>query len=179
MAEKRRRENDEIEEKRLALLEMERKLEEKQQMMAKQMEEFKMMMMMKQQPNPNIQLTRPSLTDSLNSSSSSEIRSADNSSKKISMDDTSGLMNANPTGLMARKAVTPNQHQRLPSSQPSPTMNTKEALAVMQQLWSTGAEQEDDSVFSDNNPQECIKFLPLPLGNIGNNFNPLCTAPFY
>ena len=152
LAEKRRRENDEIEVKRLALLEMERKLEEKQQIMAKQMEDFQMMMLRQQQTKPDIMLTRPSLVDSSNNSSISETRSSDNSyNKKNSTDDTSALINANASGVRTKKAITPNQ-QRLHSSHPSPTVNTKEALAVMQQLWST--ESENDSVFLDNRPTE-------------------------
>jgi len=151
LAEKRRRENDEIEEKRLALLEMERKLEEKQQIVAKQMEDFQMMLR-QQQTKPDIMLTRPSLVDSSNNSSTSETRSSDNSyNKKNSTDDTSALINANASGVRTRKAITPNQ-QRLHSSHPSPTVNTKEALAVMQQLWST--ESENDYVFLDNGPKE-------------------------
>ena len=154
--EKIRLENLEIERKRLEILEMERNLKERQEEMVRQMEEFKRMMEMKSQAPPSLKVTKPSeidLSSTPDSTLSVDGRSADNSYKKSTMDDTTGLINANPSGVRTRyfSAVTPSPHgHKLPNTHPSPTVNTKEALAVMQQLWSNSA--VNDSVFSNSAP---------------------------
>merc|ERR1719318_1707498 len=89
-----------------------------------------------------------------NSRSQQTIRSQDNSlvnsypslTRQPSLDSTAALISANPTGARAKFGTTPSPHGmkgQTPITHPSPTVNTKEAMAVMQQLWSKPVGEED------------------------------------
>jgi len=97
-------------------------------------------------------------TDSMISNSRAEnsrsVRSQDNSlassypslNRQPSLDSTAALISANPTGARSKCGTTPSPHGlkgQIPLTQPSPTVNTKEAMAVMQQLWSKPVGEED------------------------------------
>merc|ERR1719189_1559693 len=93
-----------------------------------------------------------SRTDSSRSMQSA--RSQDNSlassypslNRQPSLDSTAALISANPTGARAKCSTTPSPHGlkgQTPLTHPSPTVNTKEAMAVMQQLWSKPVGEED------------------------------------
>ena len=158
-----------IENKKKELAEMERRLKEQQEDIARQMEEFKSMKLVMNKPG--IHITTPSLSDSATPDSSTlctETKS-DNSYKKSYMDDTGNLI-----GNQNRSSVTPSPHGHKKSIfHPSPTVNTKEALALMQQLWSTSTTEIDSNtseptpvpgsrfqIFSDENsePPPSAKF---------------------
>ena len=67
-------------------------------------------------------------------------------SRQPSLDTTANLLNANPLGLRNRSVssvATPSPHAHRILSQPSPTLNTKEAMAAMQELWSKPVGEED------------------------------------
>merc|ERR1719369_801139 len=69
-----------------------------------------------------------------NDSSSNSLHSL---TRKNSLDDTAALIAANPSGSRSRPLTTPSPHgMKAPFAAPSPTVNTKEAMAMMQQLWS-------------------------------------------
>jgi len=89
-----------------------------------------------------------------NSRSMQPVRSQDNSlassypslNRQPSLDSTAALISANPTGARSKSSATPSPHGmkgQTPLTQPSPTVNTKEAMAVMQQLWSKPVGEED------------------------------------
>merc|ERR1719376_1498490 len=89
-----------------------------------------------------------------NSRSMQSVRSQDNSlassypslNRQPSLDSTAALISANPTGARSKCGTTPSPHGlkgQIPLTQPSPTVNTKEAMAVMQQLWSKPVGEED------------------------------------
>merc|ERR1719414_1464439 len=120
-------------------------------------------MLQSQQIAPQIQVVRPSLSSDSqlsNVSSTPDSSLTDNSLKKKTSDDTIGLINANPNGgggRNSRASVIPSPISRkMPGCHPSPTVNTKEALAVMEQLWSTTA--DNDSVFIENPPKPTPQF---------------------
>jgi len=89
-----------------------------------------------------------------NSRSQQSVRSQDNSlvnsypslTRQASLDSTAALISANPTGARTKLGTTPSPHGmkgQTPITHPSPTVNTKEAMAVMQQLWSKPVGEED------------------------------------
>jgi len=110
--------------------------------------------------NPDV-FTDENKSDSLisnnradNSRSIQSVRSQDNSlassypslNRQPSLDSTAALISANPTGARSKCGTTPSPHGlkgQIPLTQPSPTVNTKEAMAVMQQLWSKPVGEED------------------------------------
>ena len=140
------------------------------------MEEFNSMKLVMNKPG--IHITTPSLSDSATPDSSTlctETKS-DNSYKKSYMDDTGNLV-----GNQNRSSVTPSPHGHKKSIfHPSPTVNTKEALALMQQLWSTSTTEIDSNtseptpvpaprfqIFSDENsePQASLGIAKPIMGN--------------
>jgi len=174
--EKIRLENEEMERKRLEFSEMERKMEK----MAKQMEEYQKMMMQSQQIPPQIQVVGPSVSSDSqlsNVSSTPDSSLFDNSQRKKTSDDTIGLINANPNGgRNSRASVTPSPiGRKMPSCHPSPTVNTKEALAVMEQLWSTSA--DNDSVFIDNPSNPSPQFVIFSDESAGRVASSKVSAP--
>ena len=151
-----------IEKKKQELVEMERRLIERQEELARQMEEFKKMALMNKKPE--ILVTTPSLSDSrsLQSSSNPDTStvSSDSSYKRGYINDSGNL-----AGSQNQISVTPSPHgHKKPLFHPSPTVNTKEALALMQQLWSTSSEMDPNTsepalapkhqfqIFSDEEP---------------------------
>merc|ERR550519_365521 len=127
-------------------------------------------------------------------------RSRDNSlacsfpslSRQPSLDSTAALMAANPTGARSKFVTTPSPHSMkgiITVTNPSPTVNTKEAMAVMQQLWSNpvGVDDADPQplpqpkstfqIYTDENYAEPNPAVPFP---IFNDFQaaPAPTAPF-
>jgi len=179
---KERQEKEQMENKRLELLEMERRLERK-------MEEFQRMMSQQQQQQqqvPTVAVTRPSL-----GSDSGTPSSRDNSRKGSSMDDTAALVAACPSG--ARPALTPSPHgSRAPqlfrfNSQPSPTVNTREAMAEMQQMWSDASQHHQPppvpqatpfAIYSDENRAPVPSPAPFPIYNDENAVPSTPVAPF-
>jgi len=135
--EKKRLENIEIERKRNELLEMENKiknqqdqLKDRQVQVEKAIEEFKRMM------SKNKELTNADDQRASNVSiaMTDQQSVAESLSKKNYPDDTSSLINANSNGCEKIDQCSPyrNKTASFPSS---PTVNTKEALAAMQQIW--------------------------------------------
>merc|ERR1719357_1306563 len=77
-------------------------------------------------------------------------------SRQPSLDTTAALLSANPTGAKNKVRSTPSPHGlkgQAPVAQPSPTVNTREAMAVMQQLWSkpVGDEEQDQGILGPSN----------------------------
>ena len=141
------REKMEIERKKLELIEMNKNVEEKMQMMARQMEEMKRMMVQNQQAQMNAKSQASSSGGGSSLSNSSTLFDSIHQ-QRAAPNDTAGLLNANPSG----SGSAPSPHGRkVPNCLPSPTVNTREALAVMDQLWSTSA--ENDEVFVDKPPK--------------------------
>merc|ERR1719187_1021822 len=158
--------------------------------------EFQRMMVM-QQPTaaaPMVAVTRPSLTSpsddrGFSNDVSFQPRSTDTSGasslhRKNSMDDTAALIAANPTGASNSRSFsrsqgrTPSPHgSKAPCwSQPSPTVNTREAMAEVQQMWRNASVAPDPSVpalapapfaiFSDENaapPPTAQSAAPPPI----------------
>merc|ERR1719234_3009639 len=100
--------------------------------------------------------------------------------RKHSMDDTALLMAANPTGARNKsQGRTPSPHgSKAPCwSQPSPTVNTKEAMAEMQQMWCNASVVATNpssaptpapapfAIFSDENaaPPSSATVQPFPI----------------
>ena len=136
-----------IEKKKQELVEMERRLIERQEEMARQMEEFKKMALINNKPE--ILVTTPSLSDSrsLQSSSNPDTSTvstdtkSDSSYKRGYINDSGHL-----AGSQNQSSITPSPHgHKKPMFHPSPTVNTKEALALMQQLWSTSSEMDPNT----------------------------------
>ena len=147
----RQQEETEMMDRRKAeLLEMEQKLKERQEEMDRQMAELKKMMSQQKE-----KVERPSL-------SSEEETSLSRLSRNPSLDSTAALLaaNPNPSGCLATPSPS-----RSGITQPSPTINTREALDVMQKLWSKPIGEEDREpapiVYSDHNP-EVERVEPLP-----------------
>ena len=195
--EKVRLEKEEMERKRLELLEMEQRMDRK-------MEEMQRLMALQQNaavaaPVPVLQpgLPRPNQltnTSSMNNPSpglglrsredltpsascESSLSTSLSLQRKHSMDDTALLMAANPTGARNRsQGRTPSPHgSKAPCwSQPSPTVNTKEAMAEMQQMWCNASVAPDPpapspapapfAIFSDENAAPSAAVVqPFPI----------------
>ena len=194
-AEKGRQEVADIDRRKQELVDMETKLREQQEAMARQMAEFQAMMTAKQAVVPTLAVTRPSDSEEPGSSDSSLLPASRDSShtapslcRKQSMDDTAALVSANPTGarssvsLSRSQGRTPSPHgSRAPAwtSGPSPTVNTREAMKEMQQLWCNessvepapmadlGARQQaapvQFAIFSDENAAPPSTPAPFPI----------------
>jgi len=164
-------EADNIEKRKAELVEMENKLREQQEAMARQMAEFQRMMaggttsLMQ-----GVVLTRPSTSSESSMEQSS--RSQDNSqtsypslTRQPSLDSTAALISANPTGARSKFDNTPSPAHiakgQAVMSHPSPTVNTKEAMAVMQQLWCKQVGDEDSD--PQPLPQEIKKSTPFQI----------------
>jgi len=209
---KKKKEEQEIEQRRVELLERERMLKEREEAMTKQMDEMKQLMLQQQQlaqqqllaqqqqlaqqpqpqkiQPPGVRVIRPSTTSvgsastSFNSNQPSPLNTpgrstsignggANTSARLNSMDDTQRLLNINPaTGKMstssgssgsisgaAGKVITPSPHRNHHGGmlggncRPSPTVNTKAAMAVMQQLWANSTSADGDDVFMPEPPK--------------------------
>jgi len=212
-----RDEEESIERRKAELVEMETKLREQQEAMAKQMAEFQRMMAggttTLMQSNPGVLLTRPSTSSESgtyseeNSSSRSDnsrsqlTRSQDNSlansysslTRQPSLDSTAALISANPTGARA-KFTTPSPHSikgQTPITHPSPTVNTKEAMAVMQQLWSKPVGEEESEpqplsqqpkstpfqIYTDTIDQAPVAPSPVPFQIFSDSTDSAAAAP--
>ena len=137
----------ELDKRRAELLEMEnrlkeqqeamnRQMKEQQEAMKRQMEEFQRLRFEPSQEKERLPgaVTRPGL------SCEEEEGSCPSLSRAASLDSTAVLLNANPTGSLA----TPSPLAcRGGLARPSPTINTREAMDVMQQLWSKPIGEED------------------------------------
>jgi len=224
-----RQEARDIEVRRGELQEMEAKLREQQEQVARQMAEFQKMLAGgavaqgalagavvnhasrsigddDSEPTPfTVYSDEGSSAGRSNDSSSIHSLSRKNSAGN-SLDDTAALMSANPLGSRSRSfgrsAKTPSPHGNKGPvmSGPSPTVNTKEAMAMMQQLWSKPVgepsfvipseltptdqqkqhQQQKFEIFSDDRPtpipiygdQEPEKPAPFPI------FSDQESAPF-
>ena len=202
-ADKERQEKEQMENKRLELLEMERRLERKMEELQRQQEQFQQQFQQQQQQQqfqqqqqqhqfqqqqqvPTVAVTRPSLA-----SDSGTPTSRDTSRKGSSMDDTAALVAACPSG--SRPILTPSPHgSRAPqlfrfNSQPSPTMNTREAMAEMQQMWSDTSQTHQQppapqatpfAIYSDENRAPVPSPAPFPIYNDENAVPSTPAAPF-
>merc|ERR1719270_1954711 len=137
------------------LMAMELKLKQQQEEMERKMAEFQRMMsggaQALVQGNPGLMLTKPSTSSSTDDND--EVFMPQTFSRQPSLDTTANLLAANPStgrNISSQSTIitTPSPHHSLNkmSSQPSPTVNTKEAMAAMQALWSkpVGEETEQD-----------------------------------
>merc|ERR1719458_2462153 len=123
-------------------------------------------------PSPGLGLrSREDLTPSASCESSLSTSSSTSLQRKHSMDDTALLMAANPTGARNRShGRTPSPHgSKAPCwSQPSPTVNTKEAMAEMQQMWCNASVVPDPpapapapfAIFSDDQEAQSVPKHP-------------------
>ena len=122
------------------MAEMERKMAEWQRMMTGGIEVLV-------QGNTGLMVTRPSLSEQPQ-------EPVPGLSRQVSLDTTANLLAANPLGGGRNKSsnntvtptATPSPHALRNSvlSQPSPTLNTKEAMAAMVNLWSKPVGEEVD-----------------------------------
>eukprot|EP00092_Neocalanus_flemingeri_P017494 GFUD01018923.1.p1 GENE.GFUD01018923.1~~GFUD01018923.1.p1 ORF type:complete len:1477 (+),score=489.36 GFUD01018923.1:88-4518(+) len=132
-----------------------------------------------------------------NSSRSQQTRSQDNSlatsypslTRQPSLDSTAALISANPTGARSKFGTTPSPHGikgQTPITHPSPTVNTKEAMAVMQQLWSKPVGEEDSEpeplqnfqIFTDSSDQAPVVPTSAPFQIFSDASEPAAAAPF-
>ena len=179
---KRAEEIIQIEQRKAELLEMEMKVKEQQEALQRQQQEMERKMaeamerkmaewqrMMESQsaasmvvqPRPGIAVTRPSVSEA-------EVEAAAAPpavSRQPSLDTTATLLAANPLGgnrSLGSTAATPSPHGAKLTrelSQPSPTMNTREAMAAMAGLWSKPV---GDDVFEDPQPLQNSGHAPAP-----------------
>jgi len=150
--ERARKEAFELEQRRLEVLEMEQKLKTQKEEMESQLKQQQMAMeaqmkqqqelMARQMAEFQQQLAAAALTG--RGSADSSAASQPSLSRQPSLDSTAALMAANPSGRGSSAVATPSpHHSRGPAlTQPSPTLNTKEAMAVMQQLWGEDREAQ-------------------------------------
>jgi len=126
-------------------------------------------------------------SDNSRSVQHSTTRSQDNSlasaypsiSRQPSLDSTAALIAANPTGAKAKCSTTPSPHGlkgQTPLTHPSPTVNTKEAMAVMQQLWSKPVGEED--MEPQPLPAQVPKSAPFQIYTDSSDQSPAKPAPF-
>eukprot|EP00090_Calanus_glacialis_P045458 TRINITY_DN8444_c0_g1_i3.p1 TRINITY_DN8444_c0_g1~~TRINITY_DN8444_c0_g1_i3.p1 ORF type:complete len:1504 (-),score=632.87 TRINITY_DN8444_c0_g1_i3:217-4728(-) len=138
-----------------------------------------------------------------NSRSQQTIRSQDNSlvnsypslTRQPSLDSTAALISANPTGARNKFGTTPSPHGmkgQTPITHPSPTVNTKEAMAVMQQLWSKPVGEEDTEpqplsqvpssapfqIFTDSTEPALVAPTSAPFQIFSDSTEPAAAAPF-
>merc|ERR1719450_863453 len=101
--------------------------------------------------NTGVMVTKPSTTSG-STDDNDDVFVPQTYSRQPSLDTTANLLSANPStgkniSSMSTIITTPSPHHSLTkmSSQPSPTVNTKEAMAAMQALWSkpVGEDEQD------------------------------------
>jgi len=144
--------------------EAEKRMRDQQEAMERKMVEFQRLMTggssVLVQGSTGVMVTRPS-TDSL-----SDDVFPPSISRQASLDTTANLLAANPCGVSKNRSVnsttTPSPHgsRHQVLSQPSPTMNTKEAMAAMQALWSkpVGDDDQDPQPLQESGPSTSVPF---------------------
>ena len=149
-------EAEEMDRRKAELLEMEKKLKERQEAMERQMAEWQRMMSQERPTVPSaVTVTGPSPPSN---------EAAENSlgrlSRNPSLDSTAALLAANPAGSVATPSPS-----RPGLSQPSPTINTREAMDVMQKLWSKpiGEEENQSAPFVYCDPSPVVTAQPFAI----------------